>query len=785
MVLGSVSRDNDPCGPLHGLCVVEIGQYIAAPYASLVLADLGARVVKVEPPTGDGIRTWGPHIAGESAPYMAYNRNKESIVADLETAEGAALVERLLGVADVLVENNRPGVMERFQLDATRVRARYPSLIYCSITGYGAASPYGQRPGFDLVIQGVTGLMSLTGNEDDPLAKVPVPIVDGTAALHAATAIVAAVHRRSLTGEGATIDISLQASTLTWLMLVASGFFSNGELPSRIGSAHPFAAPYQAFETADLPMTIAAGNDRQWSHLCEACDLPGLLEDPRFVTNAQRALHQRELAQILTGRLRSQPRAHWIDVLSAAGVPCGPVNSLTEALDDRAVRDRGMLRSFDHPRAGPFTTIGNPIEWAGYKSPLRRPPLHGEHTRRLESELAARSAVAGNGSLDERMRKPMPNEESLVVHRRDAQGRPQMAETRLERLLPRKTATQDLFVVHHYEPPPTDAAELGRVLLTPRAGEPVSIPVEDLQRLGTRQVEAVLECAGNGRRHLRVKAPGTQFDRGLVGAATWEGVPLAAVLDEYGFGRDFQTLVAWGLDRGWAAPENQFAQFGKGLPPAKALHPDTLLAWAVNDEPLPFLHGGPLRLVVPGWAGVWWVKWVTELAGSDVAFEGFWQKERYRYVGGAFDSPEVVYDQLPRALILEPQDGAIVDLGVLEVRGRAWSGGGAVSRVEVTVDGGATWDDASFEPPSSSWGWVEWTAVASLPPTPVVRVSARATDAAGTTQQWDSTENVLGYGNNGIMSITVHTRGWVPASPGSSEAPAGATPPRRHPVASV
>jgi crotonobetainyl-CoA:carnitine CoA-transferase CaiB-like acyl-CoA transferase len=380
-------RDESGNGPLAGLIVVEIGQYIAAPYAGVVLADLGARVIKVEPPHGDGIRSWGPFVGDESAPFMAYNRGKECVTADLRDPDDRALVEALVSNADIVIENNRPGVLEQFGLDANAVRTSHPHVIYCSITGYGTDSPYSERPGFDLVIQGVTGLMSVTGDADADLAKIPVPIVDGTASLHATTAILAAVRRRDATGVGATIDISLQASTATWMMLLGAGYFASGEAPRRLGSAHPFAAPYQAFATGDLPMTIAVGNERQWQRFCSVLGLQELEQDERFAVNEQRALRQVELAEIVTERLCSRPRAYWIEALSDAGVPCGPVNDLPEALGDPALMERGMIVSFEHPSAGAVRTIGNPIRWDGRTELPRRSPLKGEHTDRIAAEF--------------------------------------------------------------------------------------------------------------------------------------------------------------------------------------------------------------------------------------------------------------------------------------------------------------------------------------------------------------------------------------------------------------
>jgi crotonobetainyl-CoA:carnitine CoA-transferase CaiB-like acyl-CoA transferase len=378
--------------PLAGLMVLELGQYIAGPYAGMVLADLGARVIKVEPPAGDGIRTWGPHVGGESAPFMAFNRNKEDITADYRLEEERELIDRLMGEADIIIENNRPGVLSRYGLDARSARRRHPHLIYCSITGYASRGHDPSRAGFDLVIQGSTGLMSVTGAPESPISKIGVPIVDGTAALHATTAILAALHERERTGAGAEIEIALNTVNLTWMMLLASRYFATGEEPERLGSAHPLAAPYQAFRTGTSPITIAAGNERQWQRACEVLGLEHLREDERFITNADRACNQAELAEIVQQRLLERSRDAMIAELSAAGVPCGPVNTLGEALEDPAIPE-DLLISYEHPVAGPARAIGSPITIDRSSPAFRRPPLRGEHTQAIADEFGARAAA--------------------------------------------------------------------------------------------------------------------------------------------------------------------------------------------------------------------------------------------------------------------------------------------------------------------------------------------------------------------------------------------------------
>lgn len=375
--------------PLADITVLEIGQFIAAPYAAMTLCDLGARVIKIEPPEGDAMRRWGPYPGGESGPYMTYNRGKESVIADIRAAEGQALVSSLFERVDIVIENNRPGVLQRYGLDAAAARERSPSLIYCSISGFGAEAPDAGRAAFDLVIQAVTGIMSVTGEEGRPTVKVGVPIVDGTAALHAVTAILAAVHEREKTGEGATIDISLQASSMTWMMLLAAGYFATGEEPKRLGSAHPLAAPYQAFRARDGELTMAVGNDGQWQRLLELVDAPELLADVRFATSTRRAENQNALAVIIERYLQQDTVSGWLARLKSAGIPSEAVKTLGAAVEDAALAARGTIESFEHPLAGAVKTIGNPILFDGKNAPVRRPPLLGEHTQKVLGEAAS------------------------------------------------------------------------------------------------------------------------------------------------------------------------------------------------------------------------------------------------------------------------------------------------------------------------------------------------------------------------------------------------------------
>jgi len=325
---------------------------------------------------------------------MAYNRGKESVVVDIRTNEGQAIVRGLLGRVDIVIENNRPGVLEKFQLDATLARAINPQLIYCSISGFGSHAPNATRAAFDLVIQAVTGIMRVTGQEGQPTVKVGVPIVDGTAALHAVMSILAALHERAKTGLGATIDISLQASSMTWMMLLAAGYFATGTEPKRLGSAHPLAAPYQAFRASDGELTIAVGNDAQWQRLCVALNADELVRDARFSTSSDRARHQVLLASMIEEYLARDIVAVWLAKFKLAGIPAEPVNSLGEALADAALVSRGTIETFEHPIAGTVNTIGSPILIDSKRAPARRSPLLGEHTDSVLQEFHLISEVS-------------------------------------------------------------------------------------------------------------------------------------------------------------------------------------------------------------------------------------------------------------------------------------------------------------------------------------------------------------------------------------------------------
>jgi len=347
-------------------------------------------------------------------------------------------------------------------------------------------------------------------------------------------------------------------------------------------------------------------------------------------------------------------------------------------------------------------------------------------------------------------------EETLEVRSRDAKGRPQMAEGRFPG--PGGITENDcFFLVHHYQPHEVTPESWSLAIALP-SGSERTLTLAELSALPRRKVTALVECAGMSRGYLPRQTPGTQFGHGMVGSAEWEGVSLVDVLDLVGIDRSFRTLILRGGDSGVAQPENEHADFSKGLPLEKALDRDTILALTMNGEPVPWLHGGPVRLVVPGWYGVWWVKWPRRMEVSDAdGYEGFWQSTRYTYQDADGRQIAPVRDLLPRAIIETPMDGSRAPKGKLAVAGLAWAGENDIAKVEVTTDGGRSWKEAELAERYGRWTWTRWrTEVAFEGPAGFQRIAARATDSAGRVQAWHSEANRLGYGNNGIHSVRVN-----------------------------
>ncbi|MFL6117995.1 CaiB/BaiF CoA transferase family protein [Actinophytocola sp.] len=365
---------------LSGLVVADFSRVLAAPYATMLLADLGADVVKVEHPvTGDETRAWGPpHVGDEATYFLAVNRNKRSLAADLgrDRERLLALVRR----ADVLVENFRPGTMARFGLSYADVRELNPRLVYCSVSGFGAGEG-AALPGYDLLLQAVGGLMSVTGPAPDQPVKTGVALVDVLTGLHAAVGILAALRERETSGEGQLVEVNLLSCLLSSMVNQSAGYAMAGVVPGILGNRHPSIAPYEVFDTADRPMALAVGNDRQFANLCTALDLAA---DPRFATNADRVAHRDELAALLSERFVTRTAAAWFELLTPLGVPCGPVHDLAGAFELAS----GLGLRPTVPLAG-LDVVANPIGLS--RTPpeyRRRPPALGEHTAEITEELS-------------------------------------------------------------------------------------------------------------------------------------------------------------------------------------------------------------------------------------------------------------------------------------------------------------------------------------------------------------------------------------------------------------
>jgi crotonobetainyl-CoA:carnitine CoA-transferase CaiB-like acyl-CoA transferase len=370
--------------PLAGVRVADLSRVLAGPYCTMVLADLGADVVKVERPEGgDETRSWGPPFAGgEAAYYLSVNRGKRSCALDLSQPEGRALALELCAGADVVLENFKVGGADRLGVGYEHVRERNPRVVYCSITGFGSEREPRGRPGYDFVAQAESGLMSITGPEEGPPYKVGVALVDVLAGLHAAAAVLAALHG----GEGARIEVPLLDSGLAGLVNVAQNALVTGTDPERHGNAHPNIVPYQDFKTSSGRIAVAAANDGLFRALCSVMGLDSLPEDRRFATNAGRVEHRAELIPLLEERFRERPAEDWLAELETAGVPSGKVRSVPDALAAAATAGRPATMTVEHPTAGPLDLVGSPI-WGATRTEATPPPLLGEHTAEVLAEL--------------------------------------------------------------------------------------------------------------------------------------------------------------------------------------------------------------------------------------------------------------------------------------------------------------------------------------------------------------------------------------------------------------
>jgi crotonobetainyl-CoA:carnitine CoA-transferase CaiB-like acyl-CoA transferase len=366
---------------LDGITVLDATQVMAGPFCAMLLADMGARVIKVEPPAGDSSRSMAGAHGNDSPAFNAVNRGKLGIVLDLQQQQARGVFMRLARSADIVVENFRPGVMAKLGLDYPTLSKESPALIYASVSGHGQTGPWAGKGGFDLIAQGLSGLMSVTGHPGEAPAKVGVPITDLAAGMFALIGVLGALHHRSKTGRGQHVDTSLVEAGLALSIWEATHYFTTGQIPGPIGSAHRLTAPYHAFHCADGYITIGGANDRNFTKIARVLGHPEWIADERFATNHERVQNQEALAGMIDEVTRSEPRAFWIEQFEQAGVPCGPILDYEDALNTPQALAREMTVDVDHPTLGKLRTLGTPIKMSETPlNPKRRAPLLGEHT---------------------------------------------------------------------------------------------------------------------------------------------------------------------------------------------------------------------------------------------------------------------------------------------------------------------------------------------------------------------------------------------------------------------
>ena len=388
---------------LAGVKVLDLSRILAGPSAAQLLGDLGADVVKVEKPgEGDDTRKWGPPYirdqegqrTDESAYYLSANRNKRSIAIDIASEQGQALVHRLIAQADVLIENYKKGGLAKYGLSYEQIRERYPRLVYCSVTGFGQTGPYASRPGYDFLIQGMGGIMSLTGEPQGQPMKVGVGIADVMTGMYAAVGILAALRHRDAAGQGQQIDISLLDTQIAWLVNAGTNYLAERKVPTRLGNGHPNIVPYQVFSTADSPMILAVGNDGQFQRFCEVAGLTELAADPRYATNVKRIENRVALCALIDERLQTRARRDWLAALEAAGVPCGPVNDLQDVFEDPHVQARGaeLRMPCAWAEGGEVGLLANPLKMSVTPPTYRHaPPRINEHEQDVLADWLGQS----------------------------------------------------------------------------------------------------------------------------------------------------------------------------------------------------------------------------------------------------------------------------------------------------------------------------------------------------------------------------------------------------------
>ncbi|MEL0077897.1 MAG: CoA transferase [Rhodospirillales bacterium] len=383
-------------GALDKLVVIDFTNHLSGPYCAMILADQGADVIKVERPgKGDDLRQSPPHVNGEGAPFMLWNRNKRSIELDLKNPDDLKTAKELVKTADVLIENFRPGVAERIGIGYETMAELNPSLIYCSISGFGQTGPYSSRGGFDLVAQAMSGLMTINGPPEGGPYRIPIAISDVAAGMNGAIGILTALQHRNKTGEGQQVDVSLLDSALSMCVYEAANVFATGQKPERLGQGHRGSAPYQIFPTKDGWLALGASQQKFWEQTCEIIGADNLISDPRFLEKKDRVARQQELAAILAPYFQKENTKHWFEKLDALGIPCGPVMDHLETFSDPHIIAREMIAKVHHPKAGSGQTLGTPIKLSKTPGGVRRAaPTLGEHNDEVRAQL--KSKAKGN-----------------------------------------------------------------------------------------------------------------------------------------------------------------------------------------------------------------------------------------------------------------------------------------------------------------------------------------------------------------------------------------------------
>lgn len=375
---------------LQGIKVAEFCEIAAGPFSAMLLADMGADVIKVERPVGDAMRSWPPLNDGYSENFASVNRNKKSVMLDMKSEAGLEAARAIILDSDVVIENYRPGVMAKLGIDYATMSAQKPEIIYCSISAFGQSGPRSRQGGFDLTMQAMAGIMSVTGEPGGPPVKCGVPLCDFTAALYGAFAVTAALHERAKSGKGQDIDVSMLGTSLAIAALQTSEFFGTGQDPRKLGSAHPRNAPYQAFHARDGYFGMAAGNNGLWHLVCDVVNMPELKDDDRYLSPTLRAQNQDELRLTLESVFEDQDVDHWLDSFNAAGVPCSQINSYSEALKDPQVEHMGWVQDLELVNGVTTKTFGSPLRINGEPIAIRqRPPGLGEHTDEVLDKIAA------------------------------------------------------------------------------------------------------------------------------------------------------------------------------------------------------------------------------------------------------------------------------------------------------------------------------------------------------------------------------------------------------------